>query len=109
MKAEVILKSSLTPTILCALLKVKEDEFAPVLTHYNCSFDELKKLLMQEMIIPGMTVEVSVTAMNNIIVVCEGSVSDKPEPSLIREIRRGILFAGIYHSNVKPFIEEAVS
>lgn len=82
------------------MLEVKSDSLGPVMKQYDVSRQELYDSLWQEFNISGMEIRIANTAFDFLIDCCEKK-RDLRE-TLIGEIKKNILMAGIFYSNVAP-------
>lgn len=92
--------ASLSKKIFDKIFEIKADAVQPVLDNFNVEKEELKNLLWEEFNIPGMEVRIANTALDWLIMNCEED--NDLGKTLKSEIRKDILYAGIFYTNVAP-------
>lgn len=92
--------SSLSKEFFDQIFEIKADAVQPVLNNFNVEKEELKNLLWEEVNIPGMEVRIANTAFDWLIMCCREH-RDLQE-TLKSEIKKNILQAGIFYTNVAP-------
>ena len=82
------------------ILEVKAEYLGIIMEQYNCSKQEIYDILWQEFDIPGMENRIANTALDFLIDCCERKTD--LEDTLRKEIKKNILHAAIFHTNVEP-------
>lgn len=82
------------------MFSVKSDSINPVLERYGVDRQGLHDLLWEELNIPGMEVRTANTAFDFLIVSCEEN--RELETSLKAEVKKNILGAGVFYTNIAP-------
>lgn len=82
------------------MLEVKSDAIEPIIKQYGTDRQSLYQLLWKEFNIPGMEIRIANTALDFLIDCCEKKRD--LENSLRGEIKKNILMAGIFYTNVAP-------
>ncbi len=90
----------ITPKFFDLMFEVKKDYLGVIIQQYNCSKQEVYDTLWEEFNIPGMEIRIANTAFDFLIDCCERKTD--LEDTLRKEIKKNILHAGIFHTNVKP-------
>lgn len=95
-----LMYQKLTRKTFDLMFDMKKNAIGPILTHFDVDKDTLKDTLWKELDIPGMEVRIANTAFDWVIECCE---QDRDlQENLTREIRKCILHAGIFYTNVAP-------
>lgn len=101
---EEFMRMPLSKRFFDVIIEVKSNNLAPVLEQYCVSQEDLCLSLWEEFNIPGMEVRIANTALDFLIDCCE-TKRDLCH-TLKGEIKKNILMAGIFYTNIAP---EAIS
>jgi hypothetical protein len=82
------------------MLEVKCDALEPIIKQYDTDRQSLYQLLWKEFNIPGMEIRIANTALDFLIDCCEKKRD--LEDGLRGEIKKNILAAGIFYTNIAP-------
>lgn len=82
------------------MLEVKKENLIIVQEQYKCSEQELHDILWEEFNISGMKTRIANTALDFLIIDCEEKKD--LEDTLRKEVKKNILGAAIYYTNVAP-------
>lgn len=86
--------------IFKTMFEIKSNSLEPILKQYDVEHKNLYDLLWKEFNIPGMEIRIANTAFDFLIECCEKK-KDLCK-TLKGEIKKNILMAGIFYTNVAP-------
>lgn len=86
--------------IFKTMFEIKSNSLEPILKQYDVDQNNLYDQLWKEFNIPGMEIRIANTALDFLIDCCENK-KDLCE-TLKGEIKKNILMAGIFYTNVAP-------